>query len=106
MLSIYFMVTKLYLNPLVWSELAFLLTTLLYFQRSAIHLMWRASSLEKNPDAGKDRRQKEKWAAEDQIITQRRQLNGHESEQTLGESEGQESLACCGPWGHKESDTT
>ena len=33
-------------------------------------------------------------------------LNGHEFEQTLGESEGQESLACCSPWGHKESDMT
>ena len=34
------------------------------------------------------------------------QLNGHEFEQTPGESEGQESLACCSPWGHKESDKT
>ena len=34
------------------------------------------------------------------------QLNGHESEQTLGDSEGQGRLACCSPWGHKESDMT
>ena len=33
-------------------------------------------------------------------------LSGHEFEQTLGESEGQESLACCSPWGRKESDRT
>ena len=33
-------------------------------------------------------------------------LNGHEFEQTLGGSEGQGSLACCSPWGHKESATT
>ena len=33
-------------------------------------------------------------------------LNGHEFEQTLGDSEGQGSLACCSPWGHKEKDTT
>ena len=33
-------------------------------------------------------------------------LNGHEFEQAPGDSEGQESLACCSPWGHKESDTT
>ena len=33
-------------------------------------------------------------------------LDGHESEQTLGDSEGQASLACCHPWGHKESDVT
>ena len=29
---------------------------------------------------------------------------GHEFEQTLGDSEGQGSLVCCSPWGHKESD--
>ena len=34
------------------------------------------------------------------------QLNGHESEQDLGDSEGQGSLECCSPWGHKESVTT
>ena len=34
------------------------------------------------------------------------QLNGYEFEQTLGDSEGQGSLVCCSPWGHKESDTT
>ena len=33
-------------------------------------------------------------------------LNGHEFEQTLGDGEGQGSLACCSPWGCKESDTT
>ena len=33
-------------------------------------------------------------------------LNGHEFEQTLGGSEGQRSLACCSPWGHKELETT
>ena len=33
-------------------------------------------------------------------------LNGHEFEQTPGDSEGQGGLACCSPWGHKESDTT
>ena len=35
-----------------------------------------------------------------------RQLNGYESEQTLGDSEGQESLTYCSPWGRKESDMT
>ena len=33
-------------------------------------------------------------------------LNGQEFEQTLGDGEGQGSLVCCSPWGHKESDTT
>ena len=34
------------------------------------------------------------------------QLNGHEFEQTPGDSEGQGSLACCSPWGCQESDMT
>ena len=34
------------------------------------------------------------------------QLNEHEFEQTLGDNEGQGSLACCDSWGHKESDMT
>jgi len=34
------------------------------------------------------------------------QLNGHEFEQVPGDGEGQGSLVCCSPWGHKESDTT
>ena len=33
-------------------------------------------------------------------------VNAREFEQTLGDSEGQESLACCSPWGRKESDMT
>ena len=33
-------------------------------------------------------------------------LNGHEFEQALGYGEGQGSLVCCSPWGHKESDMT
>ena len=33
-------------------------------------------------------------------------VNGHELEQTLVDGEGQGSLVCCSPWGHKELDTT
>ena len=33
-------------------------------------------------------------------------LNGHKFEQALRDGEGQGSLACCSPWGHKESDRT
>ena len=33
-------------------------------------------------------------------------LNGHEFEQAPGDGDGQGSLACCSPWGLKESDTT
>ena len=33
-------------------------------------------------------------------------LNAHEFEQASGDGEGQGSLACCSPWGHKQSDMT
>ena len=59
----------------------------------------------KDPNAGKDWRQK-KRAAEDEMIGGHYQLNGRELEQTLGDSGGQGSLACCSPWGRKESDMT
>ena len=38
------------------------------------------------------------------MVGRHHQLNGHESEQALGVGDGQGSLACCNPWGHKESD--
>ena len=43
---------------------------------------------------------------EDKLVGWHHQLNGHEFEQTLGDDEGQGSLACCSPWCRKESDTT
>ena len=58
----------------------------------------------KDPDAGKDWRQKEEGVAEDEMIRWHHWLNGHEFEQTPGESGGQGSLVCCSPWGCKQSD--
>ena len=43
---------------------------------------------------------------EDEMIGWPYRLDGHEFEQTLGDSEGQGSMACCSPWGHKKSDRT
>ena len=60
----------------------------------------------KDPDAEKDWSQEEKGTTEDEMVGWHHRLNGHEFEQTLGDSEGQESLVCCSPWGRKESDTT
>ena len=60
----------------------------------------------KDPDAGKDWGQGEKGLTEDKMVGWHHRLNQHESEQTLGESEGQGSLACCSPWGHIESNMT
>ena len=58
------------------------------------------------PDAGKDRGQKEKRASEDEMAGWHHQCNERELGQTLGGGEGLGSLACCSPWGRKESDTT
>ena len=43
---------------------------------------------------------------EDEMVGWHHGLNGHEFEQTPGDGEGQGSLVCCSPWGHKESDMT
>ena len=59
----------------------------------------------KDPDAGKDWRWEEKGTAEDEMVGWHHWLNGHEFEQAPGVRDGQGSLVCCSPWGHKESDT-
>jgi len=38
---------------------------------------------------------------EDEMLGWHHRLSGHEFEQTLGDSEGQGSLACCGAWGNR-----
>ena len=43
---------------------------------------------------------------EDEMIGWHHRLNGHEFKQASGDGEGQESLTCCSPWGHKELDRT
>jgi len=58
----------------------------------------------KDPDAGEEWSQ-EKGTTEDEMVGWHHQLNGHEFGQAPGDGEGQGSLACCSPWGHKESDT-
>ena len=60
----------------------------------------------KNSDSGKDWEQEEEGMTEDEIVGWYPWLSGHESEQTLGDSEGQGSLVCCSPWICKESDMT
>ena len=61
------------------------------------HLMQRADSLEKTLTLGKiESRRGRGWDY---------QLYGHEFEQALGVGDGQGSLVCCSPWGHKELDT-
>ena len=60
----------------------------------------KSQVIRKDPDAGKDRRQEKKGTTEDEMVGWHHELNGHE----LGDGQG--GLACCSPWGWKESDTT
>ena len=55
----------------------------------------------KDLGAEKDWRQEKKGVTEDEMVGWHHQLNVQEFEQTLGDSKGQGSLVCCGPWGSK-----
>ena len=65
--------------------------------------MRRADSLEETLILGKIEGKRRRVQ---QRMRWHHRLNGHEFEQTLGDNEGQGSLVCCSPWGHKESDMT
>ena len=60
----------------------------------------------KDPDAGKDWGQEDKGMTEDGMPGWHPWLNGHEFEQVPEDGEGQGSLVCCSPWGHRESGMT
>ena len=72
-----------------------------------VPILWppdaKSQLIRKDPIAGKDWRQEEKGMTEDKMAGWHHSLNGHEFEQALGDGEGQGSLVCCSPWGHKES---
>ena len=53
-----------------------------------------------------DRRRRGWGVTEDEMIGWLHRLHGHEFEQAPGDSEGWGSLACCRPWGLKESNMT
>ena len=74
--------------------------------QSFAYLMWRTDSLEKTLLLGKIEGKRRRGMTEDEMVGWRHWFNGHEFEQALEGGEGHGSLACCSPWGHKESDTT
>ena len=55
---------------------------------------------------GKIEDRRRRGTTEDEMVGWHHRLNGHEFEEALGDGDGQGGLACCSPWGHKESDTT
>ena len=60
----------------------------------------------KDLDAQKDWGQEEKEMTEAEMVGWHQWLNGHEFDQTLNVGDRQGGLACCSPWGHKESNRT
>ena len=68
--------------------------------------MRRTDSLEKTLMLGKIEGRKRSGRQEDEMVGWHHRLDGHEFEQALGVGDGRESLACCNPWGCKESDMT
>ena len=75
-------------------------TPILWAPEAKSWLIW------KDPDAGKDWGQEEKGMTEDEIVGWQHWLNEHVFGWTPGVGDGQGGLACCGSWGHKESDMT
>ena len=55
---------------------------------------------------GKTEGRRRRGTTEDDVVGWHHRFNGHEFKQTPGNSEGQGSLACCSPWGGKQSDMT
>ena len=55
---------------------------------------------------GNIKSKRRKGEKEDKMVGWHHRLDGHEFEQALGIRDGQGSLACCSPWGHKELSTT
>ena len=89
------------INPEYSLERLMLRLKLQYFG----HLVQRADSLEKTPMLGKIEGGRRR-GRQDEMVGWHHLLNGHEFEQTPGDSDGQESLVCCSPWSHKELGTT
>ena len=86
------------INPQYSLEALMLKLKLQYFG----YLMQRADSLEKTLMLEKIEGRRKGWQKDEM----HHWLNGHEFEQTLGDGEGQGSLACCSPWGCKEWEMT
>ena len=69
------------------------------------YLIQRTDSLEKSLMLGNIEGRR-RGMTKDEMVGWHHQLDGHEFEQVPRVGDGQGGLACCTPWGHKESDTT
>jgi len=104
-----------------WESLGLQGQTSQSWRKSVLNIHWKDDSdaealilwppdenwlIGKDPDAGQDWRQEKKGTTEDELVGWHHRLDGHEFEQVQGVGNGQESLACCSPWGRKELDMT
>ena len=69
------------------------------------HLIWRTDSFEKTLMLGKIEGRRRRGRQRMRSLDGNHRLNGHGFGWTLGVGDEQGGLACCGSWGHKESDT-
>ena len=70
------------------------------------HLMWRTDLFEKTLMLAKIKGMRRRGKQRDEIVGWHHWLDEHEFEQAPSVGNGQGSLACCSPWGHKQTDTT
>ena len=82
----------------------------LFIERTEAPILWppdvKSLLTGKNSDAGKDWGWEERGMTEDGMVGWHHWINGHEFEQTLGDSEGQGSLVCSSSWSRRQSGTT
>jgi len=93
------------------TQLPSFLTALTNFKPEIFHfilewcVLWppdlKSQHIGKDPDVGKDWKQEEMGVTGDEMVECHRWINGHEFKQTLGDGEGQGTLVCCSPWGHR-----
>ena len=67
---------------------------------------WEELTHWKRPWCWERLKARDKGTTEDEMVGWHHQLDGHEFKKAPGVGDGQGSLACCHPWGHKELDMT
>ena len=105
-------------NPLDWKEIQWVYPkrnqSWLFIGRTDVEaqtwILWPTDAKNwltgKDPDAGQDWRQEKKGMTEDEMVRWHHWLYGRKFEQALEFGNGQGILACCSPWGRKQSDMT
>ena len=80
--------------------------TLFFWAPKSLQMVTAAMKLKLKAMTNLDSSRQEKGTTEDEMVGWQHQCDRHEFEQVLGADDGQGSLACCSPRGHKQSDMT